>query len=506
VAQIEPVYVSRLVARLAGLGSQPVLRYRSQSTAANDLLTAIYRYARALSTLGIGPGSLVALCAPNCPDAIAIRYAANLMGSATVYLSRPATAGARAELVAQMAPDLLVIFPETVEFVSSYLPARTASVGLDVVGAAVRLDDVATGQRGEALACAAVPGDLGVVASSGGTTGPPKGSRRSFRAYSGMVAAPSSPDRRQLINGPLAYLSQVLVDLTLLGGGCVVLKDHYDAADTLATIESERITDLFLVEPQLFELMDHPDLPRTDLHTLRTLTHVGASAPRTLRIRARDRFGPVIVHTYGASEAGLVSMLTAADSLSGDRIASAGRLLPGVEVRLRRENGSLAGAGEMGSIEVRSPAMAQGYRNRPELEAEIFRDGWYRARDMGRIDADGYLHILGRAADVRRIGNEVLSPTMIEDTLCLTRAVRMAVVVADSEAGIWIGAVVPWEGIEIDPQACLAAIAETHGLEAAARIVVLVLVSIPLTEQGKPDRAAIGLLARDASNVRARSS
>ena len=495
-AQTEPVYISRLVARLADLGSQTVLRYRNESVAAADLLTSIYQYARALTTLGIGRGSLVALVAPNSPNAIAIRYAANLLGSAAVYLSKPATSERRARLVAQMAPDLLVIFPQTAEFVSSSMSVRTASVGLGVAGAAVRLDSIATGQSGAALESAAIPEDLGIVVSSGGTTGLPKGSCRSFRAYSAMVDVPSSPDRRQLVNGPLAYLSQVLVDITLLGGGCVVLRDSYDAVDTLAMIESERITDLFLVEPQLFELMDHPDLSRTNLQSLRTVTHVGASAPPTLRIRAQQRLGRVIAHTYGASEAGLISMLTAPDTLTDDRFTCAGRVLPGVEVRLRRENGSLAAVGETGSIEVRSPAMAQGYRNRSDLEAENFQDGWYRAYDVGRVDAEGYLHVLGRAADVRRSGGAVLTPIMIEDTLCQMTGVRVAVIVADSETDTWIGVVVPWEEVTLDPQSCLTAIAEKHGREAAARFVVIAVKNIPLTEQGKPDREAIKQLGR----------
>jgi acyl-CoA synthetase (AMP-forming)/AMP-acid ligase II len=494
----ESVYISRLVASLADAGSQTILRYRNEDVTANELLESIYRYARALATLGIGRGSLVALFAPNCPDAIAVRYAANLIASAAVYLPLPATSPRRAELVAQMAPDLLVVFPQTTGLVPAGTSARIASVGVSVAGASVRLDDIASEQGSEAFPCAARPADLAIVLSSGGTTGVPKGSRRNFMAYSAMVNLPSSPDRRQLVNGHFAYLSQVLVDVTLLGGGCVVLRDAYDAADTLATIESERITDLFLVEPQLFEVMDHPDVSRRDLSSLRTLNHMGASAPPTLRIRAQERLGPVIAHTYGASEEGVVSMLTPAehDPLRRDRFTCAGRILPGVEVRLRRENGSLAEIGEVGSIEVRSPAMAQGYRNRPELEAEDFRDGWYRPRDLGRIDDEGYLHILGRAADVRWIAGTMLSPTLVEETLCQMPAVRVAVVVAHNEAGTWIGAVVPWEGVSIDPQACLTTIAEEHGPEAAAPFVVIAMRNIPVTEQGKPDREAIKQLAR----------
>jgi fatty-acyl-CoA synthase len=492
------LYISRLVACLTDAGSRSMLRYGNADITANELLASIYRYARALMTLGIRRGSFVALFAPNCPDAIAIRYAVNLLGSGAAYLSNPATIEQRAALVAQMAPDLLVIFPATAALVPAGSLVRIASVGVTVDAAAIRLDHLASEQGSDAFPCSATPDDLAVVVSSGGTTGTPKGSHRTFRAYSAMVNVPSPPDRRQLINGHLAYLSQVLVDVTLLGGGCVVLRDAFDAADTLETIESERITDLFLVEPQLFDVMDHPDVPRRDLSSLRTLNHVGASAPSTLRGRARQRLGAVIAHTYGASEEGMVSLLSPRehDPARPERFSCAGRILPFVEVRLRRADGSLADIGEVGSIEVRSPAMAQGYRNRPALEAENFQDGWYRPHDLGRIDAEGYLYIIGREADVRWVGGAPLTPTSIEETLCQMRDVRVATVVADEEAGSWIAAVVPWEGATFDARTCLAVIADAHGHEAAALIVIIAIPNIPVTEQGKPDREAIKHLAR----------
>jgi fatty-acyl-CoA synthase len=494
----ESLYITRLVACLTDAGPRIMLRHGNADITGGELLASIYRYARALMTLGIGRGSFVALFAPNCPEAITIRYAANLIGAGTVYLSTPTTIERRAELVVQMAPDLLVLFAGTAALAPTGSSVRIASVGVTVAATAVRLDDLANDQGGDALPCPATPDDLAVVASSGGTTGLPKGSRRSFRAYTAMVNVPSPPDRRQLINGRLAYLSQVLVDVTLLGGGCVVLRDAFDAADTLATIESERITDLFLVEPQLFDVMDHADVARRDLSSLRTLSHVGASAPSTLRRRARQRLGPVIAHTYGASEEGLVSLLSPRehDQARPERFSSAGRILPFVEVRLRRTDGCLADIGEVGSIEVRSPAMAQGYRHRPELEAENFRDGWYRPHDLGRIDEEGYLYIIGREADVRWIGGLPLTPTSVEETLCQMREVRVAVVVADEEANRWVAAVIPWEGALLDVQACIAGIAQAQGREAAALIVIVPVRNIPVTEQGKPDREAIKRLAR----------
>jgi fatty-acyl-CoA synthase len=362
-------YIEDLVAVLHRAGPRAVLRYAGADTSGTELLAEICRYARALDGLGVGRGDLVALFAPNRPEALAVRYAAHLIGAATVYLPAPDEPGRRAELVAHLAPSLVVVFPETADLLPADVPAPTVTVG------AVRgLDTDAASRLDQLAAVRAQPGDVAVVASSGGTTGVPKGSVRDFASYTRLVAV-SGPaqDRRQLANGKLAYLTQVLVDQTLLAGGTVVLQDGFDPVATLAAIERDRITHLFLVEPQLFALMDHRDLAGYDLTSLRALTHIGSTAAPVLRRRARERLGPVVMHTYGASEVGIVSALTPAEHDRPARFRSAGRIQPGIDVRFRRSNGTLDP--RAGAIEVRSPAMAHGYRNRPVEDAAHFIDG-----------------------------------------------------------------------------------------------------------------------------------
>jgi fatty-acyl-CoA synthase len=498
-------YIGLMLERLMTHGDATVLRYQRRDVTAAEFRASIYRYARALAGLGIDRGDLVALFATNSPDAIAIRYATHLLGAAAVYLSVPPDPRRRADLVAQMDPQLLVVFPETANLlVPALLPTGVtvalATVGADLAAARIRLDQLAAAESDAPLESRARPEDLAVVISSGGTTGVPKGSCRSFAAYAAMVAIPSAAERRQLVNGKLAYLSQALVDTTLLGGGTVVLHDSFDAADTLTTIEAEKITDLFLVEPQLFELMDHPAVDFTDLSSLRAVVHIGASAPPTLRRRARERLGPVIAHTYGASEIGIVSALSPAehDPAHPDRFTCAGRIHPGVEVRFRRADDTLADTGEAGGIEVRSPAMATGYRHRPIEQAAAFHDGWYRTGDFGRLDADGYLHILGRTADITWTDGVMISPTLVQDAVCRVPGVRYAVVVMDPEVGMRVAAVVAWPGTAVDIDACRAAVRAEFGATAAAELVVVPVARVPRTEQGKPDRPSIRALGREA--------
>nr|WP_275586299.1 AMP-binding protein [Geodermatophilus normandii] len=467
-------------------GRRPVLRHAGTDTTASELVAAASRHARALGSLGIGPGDLVALFAPNRPEALAVRYGAHLAGAGCMLLPAPPDLDRRTRLVAQVDPRLLVVFPETAGLLPDDVAAPVAAVGA-VPGIPLRLDALAAGLDDRPPPCRARPADLAVVVPSGGTTGVPKGSRRDFATYTAMVAGPARPDRRQLANGSLAHLTQVLVDQTLLGGGTVVLQDHYDAAATLAAVEGERVTDLFLVEPQLFDLMDSPGVTHHDLGSLRTLTHVGALAPPVLRARARARLGPVVAHTYGASEVGIVSALSPAEHDRPSRFSCAGHVLPGVQVRFRRPDGTTDP--RAGAVEVRSPGMAEGYRNRSDAEAAAFVDGWYRTGDLGCLDDEGMLRVLGRVTDTA--GSGTVLPVDLQETVCHLPSVRYAVVVPDAGRGVRVVAAEAWPGGEVDVASCRAAVTAVHGREVAASVQVLPVDRVPLTEQGKPDRAAV---------------
>jgi fatty-acyl-CoA synthase len=495
-AIVNDVYIVKLLRELRRVGRSTVLRYRDENLSGEALLTLIFQYARVLRDLGIRRGTLLGMFAPNRPEAIAIRYAAHVLGAATVYFAAPLTEVRRRALVEQIGPDLLVVFPETIRCLGRRVGVPFVTVGIDKAGSRGRLDVLVASASIDPIDVSADSNDLAVVSSSGGSTGVPKGSSRNFAAYTAMVGATSPRDRIQLINGPLAYLSQVLVDITLLGGGRVVLRDAYEAADTLATIEAEKITDLFLVEPQLFELMYYPEIDARDLSSLRSLTHIGASAPKTLRLRACKRLGPIIGHAYGASEMGLVSVLAPIDHdvSRPESFTSAGRIQAGVDVRFRRADGRLVNSGEVGVIEVRSPAMANGYRNNPGLSSRSFREGWYSTGDLGRLDADGLLHILGRAVDAQEINGALVTPTEIEEALCQHLSIRYAVVIRDAD--VTIAAVTAWAGLSVVDRICRQAVRDRFGAAAAASLLVVPVDRMPLTEQGKPDRTAIKQLAR----------
>jgi fatty-acyl-CoA synthase len=487
------VYIERVVGRLRERADTEVLVYRDRRLSGLELASEVFRYARALRRLGIGPGKLVALFAPNHPEAIAIRYAASLLGAPSAFLARPSESARREALLTQTDPALLVVFPGTAVPGGDHPPqGRVASVGV-VPGVDERIDQLAHAESSEPLACTADPADLGIITSSGGTTGVPKGSYRSFAAYTAMVDVPSERGRRQLIVTPLAYLAQILIDMTLLAGGTVVLRDDSAPSTVLAAIASERITDMFLVEPALFELMDQPRLGQWDLSSLRNILHIGSSAPEILRSRATQRFGAIIQHTYGSSEMGVVSTLRSGEAArSPGRAGTAGRILPGVEVVYRRLDGSLAPPHEGGVVEVRSAALAGGYWHQPEETAAAFSGGWYRSGDIAFTDDDGYLHYVGRAADLEVTNG--ISLTKVEDMACRQPDVRYAVALPGESPGEIVVAVVPWPGQDVHVEGCRQAIDVQVSSNRTGPIKVVVVDRIPVTEQGKPDRHALRLL------------
>src|SRR6478609_3665347 len=404
---------------LEGFRREPdriVVRDASRSLTGREFAGMVDRYAWALAARGLGAGDRVALLATESPEALAVRYAVALVGAASVFTPDTGRPERLVRFLKQIRPRLLVVFPETAPDAQAaaarVLSDETVSVG-DVDG----LDDLAS----EAAAAVDVPfvgrarpQDLAVLIASGGTTGTSKASMRSFDDYAALLGSGREPDRKLLTCSAFAYVSQVLIAQTLLGGGSVTLRDRFDPAELLRVVEGERITQLSLVEPLLAEFADHPALPEADLSSLRRVSHIGAAAPPSFRRRLLARLGPVLVNTYGASEIGMVSVLAAPDySLDHpERLSTAGRPRPSVDVRIVAGDDAAAPVGTPGVIAVRLPGMASGYIGRPGgRRPDGRRDHGHAPRPRGRGVRAYRRRLRGgparRGGDVRRAGPAV---------------------------------------------------------------------------------------------------
>ena len=462
------------------------------------------RLARALEGFGVDGGMRVAILAPVSPEALAVRYAAALLGCASVFCPGASERSRLHSFLGHVRPNVLVVFPETASAAAAVVPG-------DSVGSVVSVGPVKELDVDLLALSATMPADpingrasaqeLGVLVSSGGTTGFSKASCRSFATYGRMVDAGPTTRRRHLVCTPLAYVAQVLVDQALIGGGSAVMLRRFDPAEVLRTIAAERITHLGLVEPALVELIDHRDFLSTDVSSLVAISHIGANAPASLRRRLLERAGPVLAHPYGASEAGMISVLAAPeyDLTHPELLSTAGRPLPGVEVRVDHTDGTPASDGDAGAIVVRTPAAAEGYD--VETGSVPFIDGWYHTGDLGLLDGDGYLHVRGRQQDLRRINGRAVLPLDVSNALCSHPHVHYAVTVPATADASGFGSVVRLapgaEGSESDLQAF---VGDRHGRHLVPEVISL-RDQIPVTEQGKPHRGKITsmLFGRDVA-------
>ena len=475
---------------------QVMLTDRKRSLTVEQFRRGVRNAAVDLLDRGVTRGRTVALAAPISLEAVLVRYAAGLLGCATVMCPNASDPLRLDDFLLNVGADDLICFPQTAEI------SRRLG-GSAVVERVHCISHVDTDSEPDdfwlALADSEpVPPDSpAVLVTSGGTTGASKASLRSFADWRRAVAAPPCPDRRQLICTPLPYIAQILLDQTLMGGGTVVLLDHFEPAAVLRTIADQQITNVCLVEPRLVELADHEDVLTTDLSSLAAISHIGADAAPSLRRRLLSRLGHCLAHPYGASEAGLIAVLGPDEYRAGadEESGSVGRILPGVRVRIEDEDGCLLAGEQVGRIIVESDGVAQAYAgHRAESpapgngeERPAFRpDGWYATGDCGYVDIDGHLFVRGRAKDERIVCGASVFPVDVQEALCALRGVAYAVAVPSSTANGFDAVVVLSAASALTADDLRGSAGDALGIN---RIVLTD--RIPVTEQGKPDRAAL---------------
>jgi fatty-acyl-CoA synthase len=260
----------------------------------------------------------------------------------------------------------------------------------------------------------------------------------------------------------------------------------------LATLARERISELFLLPPLLYQLMDHPDAPHTDTSSLRMLTYGGCQASPARIADAVRMFGPVLMQGYGQNEAGGISVLAQDDHdpQRPDRLRSAGKVLPDVEVAIRDESGRDLPAGEHGEVCVRSAMIMKGYWKQPELTAEVLRDGWLHTGDIGFLDDEGYLTIVDRLKDMIVVVGGHVYTTELEDLLNSHPQVLQSAVfgVRDADRMERVhAAVVRAPGSEVDGEQLRAMVRTERGAMYEPHRITFVE-ALPLTHVGKPGK------------------
>ncbi|GAB7180571.1 adenylate forming domain class I superfamily protein [Kitasatospora sp. Ki12] len=507
VATEEPEFVSAPALVLRSLAADPgrpaITTADGEVITAGDFAAATYRLAHELIARGAALGTTVTLLTGNTAEALSARYAAGLAGARVVNLYDGMSAPTLAEITTSVDTGILLVDAERYATAAELLPLvdvpTVLTLGPGPDAEAIGEDVVAASAHHPAEPPAVRIGpddDLG-IRHTGGTTGIPKGIRSlhgPYRSAFDMSYDGGADDvpPRLLAATSLAHLAGVLADLTFHSGGTVVIQRSFDPGEVLAAVERERITDLWVLPPLLYQLLDHPAVGRTDLSSVRRVSYGGCAASPSRIREAIKVFGPVLVSGYGQSEAQNIAMLPPHEH---DRIGHGGQLsvgkpLPGVEVVIRAADGTGLPTGEQGEIHVRSATVMAGYWKRPDLTAEVLRDGWLNTGDIGYLDEDGYLYLADRLKDKIIVVGGHVYPAEVEELLLTHPAIAQCAVygVRDAQEAEHVHvAVVPAPGQRPELDDLRAFVTARKGRMYAPEALRL-LDEIPLTAVGKPDK------------------
>lgn len=451
----------------AALGSeQPCLTMGDASLSYGAVQALSHRFARALHRDGIAPGSHVAVLSDNDPHAFACVFGIARAGCTWVPINPRNEAAENAYVLDAFDCDALIVHPAFAGMAAAMLP------GLPRLRLTVGLDTLEAWLDADASPVTAPPPRLAMLPGTGGTTGAPKGVMLPARSIEAMSAAvlmryPFAGRPVYLAMAPLTHAAGVMAFPCLALGGEIVIMAKPDLGDYLTLIQRHRVTHSFLPPTLIYMLLDHAGLATTDLSSLQCLWYGAAPISPARLAEACARIGPM-AQIFGQTEAPMmISTMAPADhyrsdgSLATERLASAGRPSPLVQVAIVDADGTPLPRGERGEIVVRGSLVMDGYYKNPAATAEATTpSGWHRTGDIGFVDAEDYLFIVDRAKDMIISGGYNVYSSEVEAALQAHPAVQDAAVfgLPDDKWGERVCAVVQLRaGADAMPEVILAA-------------------------------------------------
>ncbi len=409
---------------------------RSAAWTYGDLDRGSARFASALRRRGVRPGDRVLVQAPKSLQAVALYLGVLRTGAVYVPLNTACTDREVAFFVSDASPRV-VVHGETGAGESDAEEGPRA-IGIDSLwreAGRFDVDPAIETRDGD---------DLAAICYTSGTTGRSKGAMITHRNLTSNALALHEiwgfePGDVLLHALPIFHVHGLFVALhtAFLNASKVLFLPQFDAADVRRLLPEATV--LMGVPTFYSRLLAETGFGRADCESIRLF--VSGSAPLTESVfnDFEERTGRRILERYGMTEAGMIT----SNPLDGERVAgTVGFPLPGVQVRVVDERGAELPAGEVGTLEIRGPNVFAGYWGLPEKTAEETRsDGFFVTGDLGFVDAEGRVTLVGRGKDLIIVGGYNVYPKEIEDRLDEVPGVAESAVIGVPHADLGEGVV-----------------------------------------------------------------
>jgi fatty-acyl-CoA synthase len=441
------------------------LEYQGATTTWMELLEGTRRTAGALGEAGVRPGDVVAVLLHNSDRFIEIMHAVSHAGAVFMPLNWRLAGPELRYIIGHAGAKLLISEPELeaiVEPVREELSCRLVHAEGPGAGAWGSLEQLAE-SGGLQVAPAPVGGeDLHRLMYTSGTTSHPKGVMISYanlwaKNVGHVVEFGMTAEAVGLACGPLYHVGALdLTTSTLMYLGA---KNHilrrFEPAAVLEAIERHRVTDIWLAPVMINQLINHADIERRDLSSVRLIIDGGEKMPLPLIERVLAAFPNAwFADAYGLTET--VSGDTVLDKgRSREKLGSVGKPVLHLEVRIEAPDGTECPANTPGEVLLRGPKVSKGYWRDEAATAAALAGGWLHTGDLGMLDDEGYLFIVDRLKDVIISGGENIASSEVERVVYEHEAVLEAAVVGRPDERwleVPVAYVVLREGSDVTPE------------------------------------------------------
>jgi long-chain acyl-CoA synthetase len=394
----------------------PLIVYNGETIGYEDFSNLVDRLSSAFVQLGVTSGDRVLILARNAPEWIAGYFAALGCGAIAVPVNPSLTLNEVNYIVEHAKPKIALIDEELQSALTGIIPH------LMTLGPTGTLRQMSARCMPTKYIAECQATDPAVIFYTSGTTGRPKGvvlGHGAVIANARLVASlyRLSTSDKTLVSGSLSFIFSIMTNCTsaITAGTTIHLADRFHPEIVLRTIERERIT-IFMGVPTMFIMMLGWAKDKVvDVSSLRLCICSGASLPWNLFLSVKERFGISLYDLWGMTEG---TPITSYDPFQDEpRPDSCGHALAGCGVRIVDAEGRDLGAETVGEVLLSGPTVMLGYYNNPEATAETLRNGWVTTGDLGKLDRDEYLSIVGRKKDLIIRGGANIYPTEVEDAL-----------------------------------------------------------------------------------------